>query len=227
MRGIKTHYFLIVALWGAWPVGAIAQRYAATLSPFKLGLVFGFNLAQIDGDKFSGYDQFGFSGGLHAAAVFSPRFQLVIEMLYNQTGSKTDGRNVPPARRLPIRPIDIRFNFVEVPVLAALKVHQVDGDLFRFDLRGGLSYGRLLSTKIEEIVFFREDEIVFGDMAPDFKRNQLALVVDGKWNLSSQLGLCLRHTVALSKLYANEDPTPKQVPYLRSYFLSIQAAYIF
>ena len=78
---------------------------AATAQPstegrrFIAGLVAGVNLSQIDGDDLVGYDQIGLNAGARVATVLSPRWQLSMELLFSQQGSRKT-RNDPPSAAL-------------------------------------------------------------------------------------------------------------------------------
>ncbi len=75
------------------------------------GAIGGFNFSQIDGDELAGFHKFGFNVGGYVSAVLAERWQLSMELLFSQQGSKLssrDGFNAAFDR--------IHLNFVEVPL---------------------------------------------------------------------------------------------------------------
>ena len=55
---------------------------------FHAGLIVGLNLAQLDGDRFNGYDKRGLMGVLQGIALIIRRVSLITELLYRQIGSR-------------------------------------------------------------------------------------------------------------------------------------------
>jgi Outer membrane protein beta-barrel domain len=149
---------------------------------FQGSLVGGINLSQIDGDLLNGFDQFGLHGGLRAVAILSDRWQLGIELLYNQQGARRD-LNSNPASIYD----NIRLNLVEAPVLILFQD-------WKFQVGGGVSYSRIMRAKVID---------VFGDDITDtqnFRQGLINVVAATTFQFSEKWALDLRWTRMLSNL---------------------------
>ncbi len=194
---------------------------------FRAGAMLGFNLSQIDGDNFSGYDKMGISGGLRVATVLNDRLDFMVEMLYTQTGSllRDDGRPLDFTSK--IKPVHIRLNFVEVPLMINHHFKQIERDFFRYEFFAGASFARLISTKISEEPSVSARAPNYGLLEEDFNRNQVAIIFGLKLNFNDNFGMALRHTIAANRLYLNEMADGNQLFQMRSYFFSLHAMYMF
>ncbi len=194
---------------------------------FRAGAMLGFNLSQLDGDNFSGYDKKGISGGLRVATVFNDRLDFMVEMLYTQTGSqfKNNGRPVDFSSK--VKPVHIRLNYVEVPLLINYHFKQVEKRLFRYEFFAGVSVGRLIGTKITEDKSISGRMPTYADLEEDFNKNHLGVVFGLKYNFNNNFGMALRHTLAGTRLYKNEEAESSQIYQMRSYFLSFHTIYMF
>jgi hypothetical protein len=205
---------------------SLAQSYKQNRR-FKAGLLLGTTFAQIDGDKHSGYSKGGLQGGLRGVAIFTDEIELSFELLFTQKGSKSKDVS-ETARRLGVRkPLNMRLNYMEVPIMLNYRFDEVDKLFYKFEIHGGLAYSRLLEYKITEINARVEGETIFNEIAKEFQRNDLSLVLGGKVNVSPNLGFILRHTVALNRFYYQPDATGIQIEVLRNYFFSLLASYSF
>jgi len=194
---------------------------------FRAGAMLGFNLAQLDGDNISGYNKTGISGGLRVATVFNRRLDFMVEMLYTQTGSrhKSDGRPLDFSSN--IKPVHIRLNFVEVPLMINYHFKQLENKLFRYEFFAGASFGRLISTKVTEEPSVSGRTPTYADLVEDFNKNQVGIILGIKYNFDENLGVALRHTIAANRLYLNEDFDGSELYQMRSFFLSLHAMYMF
>ena len=105
---------------------------------FEGGLVGGFNLAQLDGDKLGGFNKIGLNAGARVSANLSERWALSWQLLYSQQGSSRTRDDDPSSIY-----DKIRLNFVEAPFL----LHFTD---WKFELDAGVSYTRLISHKVTD-----------------------------------------------------------------------------
>ena len=194
---------------------------------FKAAVLVGVNLAQIDGDKHAGYDKAGLQAGLRGITILTDELELSFELLFNQKGSRskdiTEPFNRPGARR----PLDMRLNYMEVPVLLNYRFEKLDRDFYKFEVHGGVSYGRLLDFKIEESLAGISEEDIFAELAETFKRSEISLILGFRANVSRHLGFALRHSVGLNQYYKNRNATEFQVKGLRNYFFSLMTIYSF
>lgn len=194
---------------------------------FRAGAMLGFNLAQLDGDNFSGYNKTGVSGGLRLATVFNDRLEFMVEMLYTQTGSqyRSDGR--PQDFSSNVKPVHIRLNFVEVPLMINYRFKPLDRRFYRYEFFAGASIGRLIGNNITEDPSISGRTANYGELAEDFNKNQVGILFGLKYNIDENLGLALRHTIAGNRLYELDNPDGEPVVQMRSLFLSLHAMYMF
>jgi hypothetical protein len=194
---------------------------------FRAGAMLGFNLAQLDGDNFSGYNKTGISGGLRVATVFNDRLEFMVEMLYTQTGSqyRDDGR--PQDFTSNVKPVHIRLNFVEVPLMINYRFKPLDRRFYRYEFFAGASIGRLIGNNITEERSISGRTANYGALAEDFNKNQVGILFGLKYNIDENLGLALRHTIAGNRLYELENPDGEPVIQMRSFFFSLHAMYMF
>lgn len=104
---------------------------------FRASLIGGCNLAQLDGDDLSGFNQIGVNAGGKVAAVLSDRWQLSLEMLFSQQGSHRTRDDLYFGQY-----DKIRLNLVETPVMISFKD-------WKFHVSTGFSYARLISYRAE------------------------------------------------------------------------------
>lgn len=116
-------------------IATITVLHAQT---FEGGLVAGFNLSQLDGDKLSGFNKIGLSAGGQVKASLSERWALGFQLLYGQQGSSRTRDDDPSSIY-----DKIRLNFVEAPVL----IHFTD---WKFEVDAGLVYSRLINYKVTD-----------------------------------------------------------------------------
>lgn len=153
---------------------------------FIAGIVAGVNMSQIDGDELVGYDQLGFNGGARVATILSSRWQLSLELLFSQQGSRKT-RNDPPSAALQ----SIRLNFVEVPL-------QINFQEWRFHVSAGISYARLINAKVIDIL---------GEDVTDtqsYQDNNLFVVLGATYFFSDRIGL----NIGWSKAITNQQAQP-------------------
>ncbi len=167
---------------------------AAGLSPlaaqtFRGALVGGFNLSQIDGDLLHGYNQIGLNGGAKVFAVFSDRWELSVELLFSQKGSRLVNSD-----QLAATIEKIRLNMVETPVMINFRD-------WKIQVGAGLSYGRLTG--------FTVTDLLSGDVTDlqDFNPNQLFVVLGGTFYFDERWGAEVRWSRALTDLQANPGST--------------------
>lgn len=170
--------FLITALcFLAFHPEADAQR-------FKGGLVAGINLSQLDGDRLAGFNHIGVNAGGRVAAILSDRWQLSMELLFSQQGSKRTLNDDPGAV---FEKIDL--NMVEVPVM-------INFLEWKFHVSAGVSYGRLINFKAED---------VFGEDVSDtqsFNENLFLAIVSATFYFDEHFGLNVGWSRALNNLQA-------------------------
>lgn len=167
---------------------AFTQRGAA--QRFKAGIVGGFNISQIDGDKLGGFNQPGIHAGGRVAALLGKRWQLGVEMLYSQQGSHRVRSDDPLSNYE-----SFRLNFVEAPVL----IHFSD---WKFRLGAGFSYARLINYSV--IDYSGADISDFEILNPDI----FSLVLGVTFNFTEKWGLDVRWSRYLNNLQGDKEATP-------------------
>ncbi len=122
------------------------------------GIIAGVSPSQVSGDRLSGFNKVGLTGGLLAKTALSQKMDIEIELLYVQKGS-----------RKPIDPDNnnyeqyiLRLDYVEVPLIFQYRFN----DKWIFD--AGVSYGRLIRAS-------ESDEYgEFPESLP-FKKNEFSI----------------------------------------------------
>jgi hypothetical protein len=131
---------------------------------FKAGIVAGLSTTQISGDQLSGFNKAGIVAGGFVSTQLSPKFDMQMEILYIQKGSR---KNANPDKE-DYTSYLLRLNYFEVPLLVQWKYSK------RFIFEAGPSIGVLLST-------YEEDE--FGEFNTSFPFEKLELGVMGGLNV--------------------------------------------
>ena len=174
----KFRVIVVLILCSCWSVGAQNR--------FKASGILGLNLSQIDGDLLTGFDQPGLHAGMHVSAILSDRWELGVELLYNQQGSQ---RNVY-SNSLSIYE-SIRLNMVEAPVLILFNE-------WKFQLGAGFSYARIINSKVIDISGADiTDQQGFSDAL-------INVLFSGTFNFSERWGLNVRWSRSLNNLRQNK-----------------------
>ena len=200
---------------------------------FSASALVGTTFAQINGDNHAGYDKFGFTGGLRGEVILTERFRLSMGLLYSQRGAKST--DIPSFRINQSRikkPLDIRLNYVEVPVLFNFMASQNWEGRYLLQLQAGISYSRLINNTVEEVLYPNLDDIVFAELAEDFSKNDLGIIFGVAFYLTERFSLGVRHQYSLNALYESDTPEETNssrggVSKLNGYFFSLQAMYTF
>jgi hypothetical protein len=179
---------------------------------FEGAAILGFNAAQIDGDNLWGYNKVGLTGGLKLAYRLQEPWNLSMEFLYSQRGSQSE---LSPLTSGPISKINLQY--IEVPVLVSYKDWWIEGDdFFRVNAEAGLSYGYLFGAEKSVGGFQFEAE--------DFLQHDISIIIGAHYFFTRHLGMGLRYTRSLTRLYENPDSGERD---LLGYFLSFRGIYQF
>lgn len=108
---------------------------------FEGRLVAGFNICQVDGDTYSGFNKVGIQAGAMVYVHITPKFGASMELLYAQKGVR--GAHVTNSYTLGtyFDKYFLNLNYIEVPLMLHYKWNYI------FDFEAGLSYARLVTTK--------------------------------------------------------------------------------
>ncbi len=194
-----------------------------TLERFKAGLIAGFNISQLDGDQYMGFDKLGAHFGARGVVIVSPRFEISTEILFSQKGSKFED----PANVSRDKIQKINLNYMEVPImLNFLGNYSKERDLFRSNFGLGISIGRLIGTDIEEN---QSDMINFSDAVDLFNKSDISALFGYTYYINHHIGLGFRVSVSMNLTYDGiENPLPEnELRLLRNYLVSGRAIYMF
>ena len=216
-------------------IQCLSQRRVRTQKPdyrvFEAGIILGGNLAQLDGDFFTGYDNSGYYGGLRGIANIAPQISLLVEMLYSQKGSKIPhGVRLTSQRSVNDRIIDL--NYAEVPIVLKMKLNRQS---FTPYVEVGVSYARLINSEVQEKSPDLIDGTVYNNLVDAFRSTDLGIVTGFGFTANRKLDVGMRLSFSFTRLYNAENPVefnplsgiPREVEFLRNYHLSLFAGYIF
>jgi hypothetical protein len=209
------------------------QRRWNPKSRFKAAVLGGVTAAQMDGDNFTGYDKFGLQFGARGIVLLSRHLQLNVELLYSQKGARVEAN---PKILYPKKTRVLELNYAEVPILLRYSTKEEGKGTF---LEGGFSFARLLGSAIQE-----DTSVIihtFTAIQDDFKRNELSLIAGVGQQLTQHIGLGIRTTISLSYVIDQRDKFQEpitigsyyspgfgsEIKFLRNYFVSVYANYVF
>jgi len=181
---------------------AIGQRFSASL-------LLGSNFAQIDGDDLAGFNKLGLSAGILTEYEIKSNRILSIEILYNQTGSKsalTFGQS--PGVEY------VALSYIDIPVMFRINDWEIDESYYKVFAEAGLSISRLFNTEIENS-FFK-------GLEDDFTKTKIGFALGAGYRINNHLGITGRYSRSINSLYKNE---PLLARSLRGYFLTFRLEY--
>ena len=185
---------------------------------FKAGIIVGFNMAQLDGDRSAGYNKLGFVGGLSGVILLTEKMYTNIELLYSQRGSKS---SLVPDNA--IVPFTISTDFIEIPLLFNYKDWiSEDGEYYKLHFHGGFSYGRLIRSNVED-----DSPISNLSQASEyFNKNDVSFMLGATFYTGPHFAITFRWSRSIGALYFN-DSTNINLPSLQNHLLSFRALYMF
>lgn len=214
-KQMKFYFCLFLFLFGS-AYSALAQEQR-----FEGSVILGLNAAQINGDDLYGYDKLGLRAGLNVAARLGKKSTLGLGILYSQRGSSS---TLTPDNSLPRRLVHL--NYVEMPVLFSFSDwYEDDGDFYHLAFRGGLSYSRLINSRVE---FFPP----FDTEQKNFAKNDLSFSLGVTYYINPHWGFSAFYTRSIFLLYnrdkhLNENGAPVYASSMLGFFLSFQTEYRF
>lgn len=188
---------------------------------FGAGVFTGLNFSQINDDRHQGYDKLGLTTGLKGVINLKSNFDIAVEMAYNQRGSKS-GKVQNDRIEFGIHPFNMTLSYYDIGIFPGFYFYQSYEDFYRFRLFGGLSYGRLASSSVNETIFqieTREPPIVFEEFAENVANSETTFAFGVAYYIKPQFGVELRHTNALMHIYAKDNRKFLQ------YFLTLRVFY--
>jgi hypothetical protein len=180
-------YFLLIFLF------CFVQNTEAQQRRFNAGLLLGFNMSQIHGDAEVGFNKLGLLSGLHAQINLKEKADIGLEIAFSQLGSRSTKNSFSS------EPFKATLNYVAVPVYFKYKDWVAEGSdketYYRLHFLGGLSYGRLFSTKMEG--FFESLDGFLND-------NYMGILVGAVYFINPKLGAGARWEKGLLDIYNND-----------------------
>ncbi len=190
--------------WGVLVFCLIMLAANASAQRFEGGLVGGFNLSQVDGDKLAGFNKIGINAGGKVATILSERWQLSLELLYTQQGASRT-RTDDPASIYD----KIRLNFVEAPVMINFKE-------WKFHVSAGVSYARLINFEVIDFTGFDISD------QQNFNEDIFSLQLGATYYFNEKAGFEIRWIRTLNDLQAEENASS-----LIGRTISIRGIYLF
>jgi len=103
-------------------------------SKFTLKPALGITACQVHGDKYSGYNKLGFTGGLYVNALLKKKHSLEFGIIYIQKGARKNQN----AEKFDYTYYLLRLNYIEIPLIYRWQHN-------KFFYTVGLSYGYLIN----------------------------------------------------------------------------------
>jgi hypothetical protein len=213
------------SLFGAIFCTLISLPRAEAQPRFKAGPVVGITASQIDGDLSAGYNKLGLQGGLRVIGRLRPRTEGSLEFLFSQRGCQSE---LLKGNRFDDFPFGVTLNYVEIPVQWHYKDWLIEGadeskNYYRMAFNIGLSYARLISTKLDD-----ETSWLRG-IVPDYlKKNDVSFVVGFNFFANRHLVFTARYNRSIGQMYdpRDHDPAPAQRGW-NGHCLYFQGGYMF
>ena len=197
-------------------------------STFGLSVMAGANFSQIDGDNFKGYNNVGLYAGLRGITRVTSAFEIHIELLYSQKGSKFESQFGSTTGE---RDRHIKLDYAEIPIMVAYRVTP-EYARTQFWLEAGMSIARLLNSDVQDSENPSEKEFIYSEIEDEFGKTDINVIVGLQFNPTPWLGFGLRGSWGVKKFYEDESGVPppnnqEYVEFLRNYSLSLFAMYHF
>lgn len=204
------------------------SKYIKNEDRFNAGLVIGTNIAQIDGDYFTGYDKYGFVGGIKGIVRILPRLDFNMELLYSKKGSKIPSGNKVGNDFVKDRIIDLTY--MEVPFTFKWLTRNLVNSMH---LEAGLVYSRLIDQSITEQFEDTSNKFLYASIIDDFEKDDLAAMGGIGFTWNNRWTLHGRFAYSFTRFYEEEEFTQPQgyspfalpVEFLRNYQVSLQLSY--
>lgn len=186
----------------------------------KGGIIFGGNMAQVDGDEVVGYKKIGFNVGACAILPLGERWSVSVETLFNQKGAyKKYPFNFDSTLTFDDIPYyNLRLNYLEVPVMVLFN----DKDVVTGGL--GFSWSRLVSGY----------EYEHGNLIPwtskrgPYDTDDLSFLIDVRFRMYWKLWFNFRYNYSMFAIRERIFTTPNETWSRKQYnnYLSFRVLYI-
>ncbi|MPM91061.1 hypothetical protein SDC9_138186 [bioreactor metagenome] len=160
------------------PLLLLLLAFRAGAQSFEGGFRLGMTGTQVQGDRLSGFDKAGITGGFIVALPLNEFTDLGMELLFVQKGSRQN-----PTNRNGLTKYVMRLNYIEIPILYRRQLKK------SFGFETGLSFGVLLQTTDVE---YDINGII--PARPDFEKYELAAHIGFRYFLSEKNTINLRYS---------------------------------
>lgn len=212
------------------PQHADAQRRGKQIKQrFRASLLAGFNLSQMDGDNYNGFDKFNPQFGIGGTAVINRQSEIGIELLYHSKGARTES---DPRRVINTKDRSVDLSYVEVPIYFRHNRRETFPTVY---FEGGGAFARLIDVKIDEPAVV-QDGLILSGLESDLQANELSLLLGIGYQFTEHIGARFRYSFALTRVYSTADLSEEAalqieqergVMQLRNYYISLAAFYRF
>jgi Outer membrane protein beta-barrel domain len=193
-------------------------------SRFRGGFVAGLNAAQIDGDATAGYRQVGLSSGVRALVELGGRWELLLDILYSQKGSRKSVENEAPYGKEAFS----RLNYLEVPVMINYRdweqTSKSGSKYYKVHLSLGVSYNSLFSASSNENFSHKV-------VLDKFKKSDICYIGGIGYNVNRNWGFTWRISKSFGFLFDPQnyqnDPVAKDLLPLKEHYFTVQTSWIF
>jgi hypothetical protein len=144
---------------------------------FEAGAAAGLNTSQISGDNLSGFHQFGLTGGLFVARPLSDNWDLELQFLFSQKGSRKTQN--PEKGRYTF--YNLRVNYIDMPLLLGYRFES-------FEVFAGPTFGVRVGDVTEE----NQNGSIPSGGRPSFKDRDVAVNLGLGYSLVENLTFDLR-----------------------------------
>jgi hypothetical protein len=167
------HFILSISVFLLLTGSAQAQQFYA-------GVKAGVSATQISGDQLSGFNKAGIVGGGFVGLELSELFNLGVEILYYQKGSR---KNADPEKE-DSKSYLLRLNYFEIPVVLQWKFSK------RFSFEAGPTFAALVGS-------IEEDEFGALSQPREFSNTEIGFMGGIKVNLVNQFAFIARYENSL------------------------------
>lgn len=147
---------------------------------FKAQVIAGMNVAQVDGDSYSGYNQPGFIGGISIYRQSKEIYNFGFELLYSQKGSHKKNTEED------LEKFKIRYTYIALPIY--IDFTDLGPDFDNFSIRASISPNLNILSK---------DNKGYGWAKTEIKPFELSGSIGVGYKINDEFGFILRHENSL------------------------------
>lgn len=174
-----------------------AQKFAAHIDV-------GFNVSQIDGDLFAGYNKIGLHGGVGVSYDINNEWSIETGLFYDGLGSQKElqlGNTAPEEQQ------KIKLTYVSVPLSAQYRLSSIP-----LSLGTGLQVSYLIESKIQD----RTDDAIL----EFFNKTDFSIFVTASYRWSDRWSCSLKANEAISLIFNNDKVSSLNSNSLRNRYLT-------